>query len=208
MLKKITWITGMWVTGATITCAALIWVSTRPHQVVDFPSHPQPATPTLTQAPLGEAVIPPVEEWDAELVNQFQMQALAEVIKTVGQPEPEHIKERPPYISPAEWLILQTVAERHPKPDQELSRMVNYLRFTKLLEVWEKGDELTEPMHTQLTEHLLHTLPARVEHGDINRLDAQQLQVSMINQLINDPQKRRHRLTEENARIGVVFEFN
>ena len=56
--------------------------------------------------------VPPVADWTSELVNEFQIQAMAAVTNTLGQPEfTDRIEKRPDFVSPAEWLILSSIAQ-------------------------------------------------------------------------------------------------
>lgn len=153
--------------------------------------------------------VPPVADWTSELVNEFQIQAMAAVTNTLGQPEfTDRIEKRPDFVSPAEWLILSSIAQQHDNPDAELTRMINFLRFSKLMEIWESGDDMGTLQRSALAEQLLLNIPNRVENGDLGLSQAQQLQATLINDLTTDSDLRRQRLSEENARIGVTFEIN
>ncbi len=156
----------------------------------------------------SEQNIPPSEQWDAEQVNQFQREAMNELVNTLGEQEyASPIKQRPKFVSPAEWLILRSVAQQHNKPEQEFTRMVNFLWFSKLLEWFESSEELSTSIHHKLVEHLLLVIPNRVRSGDFDLAEAQRLQSTLVSALEKDTSARRQRLRQESARIGVIMDI-
>ena len=195
-----------------IFSGGLVWLYTKTEGDSNKPATVALAEPGVVSRIKPEAPpqeVPPPEQWTAQLVEQFQMKAMDAVVRSLDQNEFEGaVTERPDYVSPAEWYILKQVADRHNKPEQELVRMVNYLRFTKLLERWQSNEPLPESTRHVLAETLLDAVPARVTKGDMNVNQAQKLQVSLINGLEQNPDMRRERLAEESARIGVLVDIN
>lgn len=190
-----------------LLAAGACWLVLSPNQQTSPSiSEHEAYTPSTQQAP---TTIPPVEQWTSELVNDFQLKAMAAVMDTIGQPEfADRIETRPEFVSPAEWLILQSIAQQHDHPQQEFTRMINFLRFSKLMEIWEDSDQLPTTQRSAVAEQLLLNIPDRVTAGDLGLIDAQQMQATLINTLTVDSESRRQRLSEENARIGVTFEIN
>jgi len=114
------------------------------------------------------------------------------------------VRERPEYISPAEWLIINAVAERHVTPDDELVRLVNLMRFNKQREALAKTD--SDVTRKQLAEALLNQIPARVQNQELTKERAQAMQLDMISQLYSDKADIRARAAEEAERIGAGFD--
>lgn len=197
------------VTIVTFT-VGLFWILSLQNSVSDTQGvNSQNPQPPRVAAVDKDAPIPPIEDWNSEIVNGFQINAMASAIDSIGQEEPSDlIQQRPEYVSPAEWLILKNVAQQHPTPNIELTRMVNYLRFEKLLETWETSSDLPNDKRSQLAEQLLASIPNRIKNGDFDLARAQELQSNLINALFDDPGERRQHLQQESARIGITFEIN
>lgn len=137
-----------------------------------------------------------------ELMQQQAAQAAAEA--TGLPPLQGPVTERPGYVSEVEWYILREVAAQGPDPDATLTRLVNKLRFSKQVELWQQA---TGAQRTALAQQLLADIPSQVKQGDLDRATAQQLQAQLLGELVSDPVQRRTRLAEEAARIGVTFEI-
>jgi hypothetical protein len=146
---------------------------------------------------------------EAADIRQQQRQAEDAALASVGQQEFDAPPQtRPDFVSPLEWQVLQQVSGNHDKPDQELTRLVNRLRFAKLRELWEaQADTGNDEQRRQLGNQLLEDLPSRVKNREIAPAHAQQLQASILETLIDDPQQRRQRAAEEARRLGITFEI-
>ena len=85
------------------------------------------------------------------------------------------ITERPAFVSPMEWAMLQGVVQQHVQPDKELTRMVNFLRFMKQMEAYEALPRTPDAASKRraMADLLVEDLPARVEGGDLDFKDAQ-----------------------------------
>ena len=116
------------------------------------------------------------------------------------------VNGRPEFVSPAEWLILNSVSAQNENPDTELLRLVNLIRFNKRLELWQKE---TDPQQREaLADAVLSLIPARVVNQDMSKEKAQSLQYRVLSSVLNDPAELRKRAGEEAARIGVQFGFD
>jgi hypothetical protein len=156
---------------------------------------PAPATPTpsLKDLNLGSAT---------EVVAQQEHAAKELAQHPIAKPITGVVTERPSFVSPVEWLMMQGVAKQHAQPDQELTRMVNLLRFNKQLELWQdmpKSADAAERL--ALANQLLDELPQRVIHGDIDLPAAQKLQASLLIDAVPDTTKRRARAETEAQRL-------
>lgn len=95
------------------------------------------------------------------------------------------VNGRPEFVSPAEWLILNSVSAQNENPDTELLRLVNLIRFNKRLELWQKE---TDPQQREaLADAVLSLIPARVVNQDMSKEKAQSLQYRVLSSVLNDP---------------------
>jgi hypothetical protein len=113
------------------------------------------------------------------------------------------INERPDYISPAEWLMLTSVAKQKKNADEELVRLVNLVRFNKQLELLKKTPSDEE--RVVLTEAVLNQLPARIQNKEMSVERAQSVQLQLIENLYTNQDDIRARAAKEAQRIGAVF---
>ena len=88
----------------------------------------------------------------------------------VVKPLEGNIAKRPEFVSPFEWNLLTQVASADDQNPQALNRLVNLLRFNKLLERWERLHAQNSPadaeIRSALAKQLLAELPGFVEAGD------------------------------------------
>ena len=86
------------------------------------------------------------------------------------------ILERPSFVSPVEWAVLKGVSGQKPDAQKELTRMVNFLRFNKRLELWKSAQVQQQPQRSaSLAAQLLDELPTRVSNGEMGASEAQSL---------------------------------
>ena len=138
-------------------------------------------------------------------VEVMQRQAAQAAADATGLPPLQGpVAARPAYVSEVEWYILREVAAQGPDPEATLARLVNKLRFSKQVELWQQA---TGAQRSALAQRLLADIPSQVEQGDLDRATAQQQQAQLLGELVSDPVQRRTRLAEEAARIGVTFEI-
>lgn len=115
------------------------------------------------------------------------------------------VTERPAFVSSLEWRVLKNVAQQHPNTEQELTRLVNHLRFAKQWDLWHEIDPQDQTRRSALGEQLLLEIPDRVKNQELDVVHAQQMQESLLMALIPDVTERRQRAAQEAARIGVQF---
>jgi hypothetical protein len=151
-----------------------------------------------------------LEALDLDTVEQQQAAALQAALAWPNEPAlTGPISRRPAFVSPVEWQVLNAVARQRPDSEQELTRMVNYLRFSKQLEAWQMPPEtMTPDQHQQLGWQLLNAIPLRVIAQDLAPHHAQTLQMTLLETLVTDPSDRRQHLQEQAQRIGVTFDIH
>lgn len=159
---------------------------------------PAPAAPSA-----GPASPAPGAATNARELQRQQQKAAAATADAVGQaPLQGPVTQRPDFVSETEWQVLQGLAQQKADPRRELTRLVNELRFNKLLELWHNppaGQDTAQ--RRALARQLLDELPVRVKQGQYSRAEAQRLQRELLTELEPDPQARRAREAEEAARL-------
>ena len=147
------------------------------------------------------------EAIDPQQLEAEQLAAAEAALTLAGEPPlAGNITERPEFVSRIEWQILKGVAAARENSEEELLRLVNYLRFSKQLEWWQSQQpDPNHHQHIRVGWKLLNEIPERVEQQDLAVDQAQQLQVALLEVLEPDAGKRRHHLEREAARIGVTF---
>ncbi len=152
--------------------------------------------PTAEPLSVAEKVVAAAIEGQKEAAQVVERQP-DELTPIVGK-----VKERPPYVSVMEWGMLKGVAEQHEKPDQELNHLVNYLRFTKKLELYQGlSSSLAPARRMALAEQLIQELPARLRQGDMDLREAQRLLAEMLQDAAPDAQARQQRSVTEQAKL-------
>lgn len=137
----------------------------------------------------------------ASLQAELQTAAMAidQTQATVGEGP---VRERPDYVSPMEWMVLQGVASQHTNAERELSRMVHFLRFNKQLERWEGLNAGGDPsLRHALASALVTDLPMRVRQGDLTASDARSLLMRLLADAEPDASRREARMGDTMARI-------
>lgn len=118
------------------------------------------------------------------------------------------ITERPDFVSPMEWAMLQGVVQQHANPGKELVRMVNFLRFVKQTEVLDglpKTPENTVKRQL-LTTQLIEDLPNRVQGGDLELKDAQARLAEWLPESLPNEQQRQKKSEEITKRITEAWD--
>jgi hypothetical protein len=114
------------------------------------------------------------------------------------------IKERPSFVSPMEWTMLQSVSQQNANPGAELTRLVNNLRFMKQLELWQGLPPSASPTQRQaLAAQLLEDLPQRLANGEMDFKDAQKTQAALLQDAVPDVKERKKRAAIEARRLVV-----
>lgn len=190
------------VSALVLACgAAVLWRTTAP-------TVPQTSTPSASTAaaPSTATVSPSLKDLNlgsaTDVVAQQDHAAKELAQHPVAKPITGVVTERPSFVSPMEWLMMQGVAKQHATPDKELTRMVNLLKFNKQLELWQDMPKSADAAERQaLANQLLDELPQRVVHGDVDMPAAQKLQASLLIDAVPDANKRRVRAEAEARRI-------
>lgn len=179
-----------------------------------LPSRPGEASeaPPASQLPpgQGEVSVSPREPGvapGADLASlQAELDVAARALSTDPAPAPAQdapVRERPGYVSPMEWLVLKRVADRHADPQAELTRMVHFLRFHKLLERWQTLPADVPPAERRrLAANLVADLPHRVAQGDVGLTDARAWLPRLVAELEPDANLREERLATEMGRVA------
>ncbi|MDF1763564.1 MAG: hypothetical protein P1U57_09160 [Oleibacter sp.] len=145
-------------------------------------------------------------EMSPDKLMDMQKQSFDAVIAAADNAnEFDQYKERPEFISPVEWMMLNSVADQNPDPQAELTRLVNLVRFNKQIELLDNVTE--QEQRVVLTEAILNQLPKRIENQEMSIEKAQSVQLKVIENLYSDPQKVRERAAQEAERIGAKFDI-
>ncbi|MGC4061486.1 MAG: hypothetical protein QM749_11840 [Aquabacterium sp.] len=178
--------------GMAVVVAAVWW--SRQPQASDRVQEAAPSTPVqnsaqaeaekMAHSPEAAAMVAQQKEAAKVLENQPEMKPI------IGP-----VKERPPYVSQMEWAMLQGVAQQQNDPDKELTRMVNFLRFSKQVELWEALPKTPEnaAKRQTLAVQLVDDLPTRVINGELDLKDAQGKLAAFMADAVTDPNLRRQR---------------
>jgi len=148
-----------------------------------------------------------IDKLSESVVREQQIEAFNAVSLQLGGADIESpVTIRPEFISPLEWEILRRVSGNEENPEKSLANYINHVRFAKQEELWEQLVDTDEVgRRDAMAEQLLMNIPSRVEHNNISVQQAQRLQVKLLGYLVDDPDKRRSRISEEADKIGVTF---
>ncbi|HEX5371243.1 MAG TPA: hypothetical protein VFW84_00770, partial [Aquabacterium sp.] len=154
--------------------------------------------PMAAEAPvINQAVVAEVMTGQQAAASEIERQPAI-------QPLSGPITERPAFVSRMEWAMLQGVAQQHAHPTQELTRLVNSLRFTKQLELWQDMSSTTPHAKRQaLANELLSDLPQRLINDEMDLEAAKKLQLALLNDAEPDPGRRSVRASKEARRLIV-----
>jgi hypothetical protein len=109
---------------------------------------------------------------------------------------------RPSFITAEEWSALQETLKDHPQREQEMNRIVTYLRFQKEFESWQALRESSDTAQRQaLAQRLLDQVPSRVAKREVTAGEAVMLQAALLEDLVADPAQREQRLAQERQRL-------
>lgn len=189
---------------AVVTMAAAWWTHSSP---------PEPGT----QAPLGAA---PAEGASAQaqapapsafgltdMVAGQTEAAKALARQPAVKPIQGAVTDRPAFVSPMEWMVLKGAVSQHASPERELTRMVNFLRFTKQMELLETLPRTAEaqPRRQALANELLADLPQRLLNDEMPMKDLRETQVALLQDAEIDPTRRQTRAQAEASRLDQAL---
>jgi hypothetical protein len=166
-------------------------------------SAPAIDTATVASSAMQDVPAPQVVE---QLIDQQKASAqkIAQDIEAAPQIKPVkgNVSEKPSFMSDMEWGILQAVSQQQADPDKALTALVNKLRFTKQLEVWQDLPSSTDPSKRKLlANELLEDLPQRLSHEDMDLAGAQKLQSQLLQDAETDEKARAKRAAKEAKRL-------
>jgi hypothetical protein len=103
-----------------------------------------------------------------------------------------HEPQRPADIDAIEWQKMVDGLHNHPQRDQELKRMVGYLRFKRDLDRWTAmKDQPNALERAQVGQKILDALPVRFANQDVTAPEALTLQAAIYADMIPDEAQRR-----------------
>lgn len=156
--------------------------------------------PTVEALSVAEKVVAAAIEGQKEAAQVVERHP-DELTPIVGK-----VKERPPYVSAMEWSMLMGVAEQHDQPDQALTRLVNHLRFTKKLELYQGLSPAHAPARRMaLAEQLIQELPTRLSLGEMDASEARRLLAELLDAAVPDADARQRRSVAEQAMWAKVM---
>lgn len=117
------------------------------------------------------------------------------------------VTDRPAFVSPMEWMVLKGAVSQHANPERELTRMVNFLRFTKQMELLEALPRTAEaqPRRQALANELLADLPQRLLNDEMPMKDLRETQTALLQDAESDPTQRLARAQAEARRLDQAL---
>lgn len=133
-----------------------------------------------------------------------QQEAAKELEKTPGLPPiTGPVRERPSFVSELEWQMLKGVTQQAGDPDKEMTRLVNFLRFNKQLELLEgMHNSPDKAKRKELADQLLQELPVRITNSEMDMKEATRIMNELLGDAELEPQARAKRATAESARLA------
>lgn len=173
-----------------------------------YSASPEPAL----RADHGAAVEASSEQASASSPSAFQLAdvmagqsaaAKALAAQPAIQPIDGPVTDRPAFVSPMEWMVLKGTVSQHPHPERELTRMVNFLRFTKQMELLETLPRTAEaqPRRQALANELLADLPQRLLNDEMPMKDLRETQAMLLQDAESDHERRQARAQIEARRL-------
>ena len=194
-----------WRLAAGAVVALVVGALWRAEEVPPTPAHPVSLTGSapITFAPPSAGLSDGSSEL-AALKAELNTAAAA-IDHSVGSQADGPVRERPDYVSPMEWMVLQGVARQHANPEQELSHLVHFLRFNKQRDRWEALPAGAEPaLRQSLAVALVADLPTRVRQGDLSPSDARALLMRLLPDAETDGGRQQARLADTMAGIEAA----
>ncbi len=171
----------------------------------------QPNTAAEMQVKNEPVVNSQAKEWKKIEAEQLQVEQVVESQPLI-KPIVGIIQTRPEFVSATEWNILQALSENSQNPDKELNRLVNSLRFNKLLEHWKNSSISSDqtvnsrPETLQvLADQLLQELPDHLKQGQISEQEVRELQKKLLKDAEPDPEQREQRAIKESSRVNIII---
>lgn len=110
---------------------------------------------------------------------------------------------RPADIDPQDWRQLVDSVRNHPQHDQELQRLLGYLRFKRDMDRWTAlKDQPNALERAQVGQRILDALPVRFANQEVTATEALTLQSAIYADMIPDAAQRQP--IEEAARQALL----
>jgi hypothetical protein len=172
------------------------------------PVAPAPAASanSIPASDANAATTPPEPSKDVGVLLAQQAEATREIEKEPAiKPAEGSVSERPSYLSVIEWEMLKGVAQQSDNPTQSLTRLVNSVRYTKQLELWQDmpKDAPFEKRHA-LAKQLLAELPERLNQGDYDFTGAKRLHDQLLPDAEPDAARRKALSGKVLQRLQVI----
>lgn len=137
---------------------------------------------------------------------QAQQQTVAQMVadQPLLQPITGDIQTRPDFVSKIEWSMLQAAAGQHAQPSKELTRLVNTLRFHKMLETWQNNARMERMQRQALAAQLLQEVPAQLKQGNLPETEVRDLQAQWVEAVESSATAQEQRLQLERQRIHDI----
>lgn len=127
--------------------------------------------------------------------SQGIIRALPSAPTLDGLPPPTLGGGKPADFTDDEWSALKEAMSRTDNPEQELERVVAYLRFQRGFEQWQSLQSSPDvAARRQLAEQLFERVPERLRQGELSMGEAVLLQAALLNDLESDEAARQQRL--------------
>ncbi|RZL00554.1 MAG: hypothetical protein EOP36_15150 [Rubrivivax sp.] len=111
--------------------------------------------------------------------------------------------ERPADIDPQAWQQLVDTVRNHPQRDQELKRLVGYLRFKRDMDTWTALKDQPHALErAQVGQRILDALPVRFANQEVTGPEALMLQAAIYADMIPDEAERQP--VEDAARQSLM----
>jgi hypothetical protein len=192
-------------TVAAVAAAAMWWSrSPNPEDAGRVTAVVPAASQAMAQEPASSTMTAAQIEADTKVLQARQQEAAKELEKQPGlKPIVGPITERPSFVSVMEWQMLKGVSQQAGDPDRELTRLVNFLRFNKQLELWEGLSQSPDKARRkELAEQLVAELPTRITNGEMDLTEAKRILTGLLDDAEPNAQARAKRAAAETARLA------
>jgi hypothetical protein len=100
--------------------------------------------------------------------------------------------------------MLQAAAGQHAQPSKELTRLVNTLRFHKMLETWQNNARMERMQRQALAAQLLQEVPKQLKQGNLPETEVRDLQAQWVEAVESSTAAQEQRLQLERQRIHDI----
>ena len=112
---------------------------------------------------------------------------------------------KPDFLSDQEWADLQQALRDNPDREQEIARIVQYLKFQNQFNAWQALRNSPDMARRHaLAEELLDQIPDRLKRSEMTAGEAAMLQETLLADIEPDAETRRQRLAGERKRLEIA----